>query len=331
VRSPTFFQKCRDQQWYIQHLESAQQSFVAQVNELRERLAIELSRQQQPTSACNSGSSKTIQSSGSYNKLASNSGSKKSLVIGCLEEGEVVSARSMSKLNRDEVAQKEKLKRHLRASHSPNETHRNLDKPTTSIVVNSSYDNKQKTSLLRPEEMVSSVINSKLTPRGVDFKSNSLHSMLLQFQKKNNAPEPPQQVLSSSASNTGTSANATDNEEELTDGDELNNYDLSLEGDGEDDEDEEVEGLEQEGLEEEDELDEEEEDFFNINNRNETIKAAGVVTQENYDEIIDQLCNTDNTEGCEFEEDEDGTHDTSNDHDDSFNELLAGFDTIKDM
>lgn len=46
VRSPTFFQKCRDQQWYIQHLESAQQNFVNQVNELRERLAIELSRQQ---------------------------------------------------------------------------------------------------------------------------------------------------------------------------------------------------------------------------------------------------------------------------------------------
>ncbi|RNA39159.1 E3 ubiquitin- ligase TRIM37 [Brachionus plicatilis] len=49
VRSPTFYQKCRDQQWYIQHLESTQQNFVSQVNELRERLAIELSRQQ-PTS-----------------------------------------------------------------------------------------------------------------------------------------------------------------------------------------------------------------------------------------------------------------------------------------
>jgi tripartite motif-containing protein 37 len=45
VRSPTFFQKCRDQQWYIQHLESSQQNFINQVNELRERLAIELSRQ----------------------------------------------------------------------------------------------------------------------------------------------------------------------------------------------------------------------------------------------------------------------------------------------
>lgn len=45
VRSPTFFQKCRDQQWYIQHLEANQQNFISQVNELRERLAIELSRQ----------------------------------------------------------------------------------------------------------------------------------------------------------------------------------------------------------------------------------------------------------------------------------------------
>jgi hypothetical protein len=54
VRSPTFFQKCRDQQWYIQHLESAQQNFVAQVNDLRERLAIEFSRQQ-PTSTSSNG------------------------------------------------------------------------------------------------------------------------------------------------------------------------------------------------------------------------------------------------------------------------------------
>jgi tripartite motif-containing protein 37 len=50
VRSPTYYQKSRDQQWYIQHLESAQQNFVNQVNELRERLAIELSRQHPPSS-----------------------------------------------------------------------------------------------------------------------------------------------------------------------------------------------------------------------------------------------------------------------------------------
>lgn len=55
VRSPTYHQKCRDQQWYIQNLELQQQNLVAQINELRERLAIELSRQP-PTSTLSDGS-----------------------------------------------------------------------------------------------------------------------------------------------------------------------------------------------------------------------------------------------------------------------------------
>ncbi|XP_064620153.1 E3 ubiquitin-protein ligase TRIM37-like isoform X2 [Lineus longissimus] len=46
VRPPTFFQKCRDQQWYINQLESAQTQYIAQINDLKERLAIELSRGQ---------------------------------------------------------------------------------------------------------------------------------------------------------------------------------------------------------------------------------------------------------------------------------------------
>ncbi|KAM4699892.1 E3 ubiquitin-protein ligase TRIM37 isoform 2-T2 [Discoglossus pictus] len=46
VRSPTFFQKCRDQHWYISQLEAAQTSYVQQINNLKERLAIELSRNQ---------------------------------------------------------------------------------------------------------------------------------------------------------------------------------------------------------------------------------------------------------------------------------------------
>ncbi len=76
VRSPTFFQKCRDQQWYIQHLESAQQNFVAQVNELRERLAIELSRQQ-PTA------NSEIKSKSKSSATTSTS------TLGNLEEGEI--------------------------------------------------------------------------------------------------------------------------------------------------------------------------------------------------------------------------------------------------
>ncbi|XP_033113519.1 E3 ubiquitin-protein ligase TRIM37-like [Anneissia japonica] len=44
VRAPTFYQKCRDQQWYIGQLKSMQQQYVEQINDLKERLAIELSR-----------------------------------------------------------------------------------------------------------------------------------------------------------------------------------------------------------------------------------------------------------------------------------------------
>uniref|UniRef100_H3CQD5 Tripartite motif containing 37 n=1 Tax=Tetraodon nigroviridis TaxID=99883 RepID=H3CQD5_TETNG len=46
VRSPTFFQKCRDQYWYISQLESAQSGYIQQINNLKERLALELFRRQ---------------------------------------------------------------------------------------------------------------------------------------------------------------------------------------------------------------------------------------------------------------------------------------------
>ncbi|XP_035391201.1 E3 ubiquitin-protein ligase TRIM37 isoform X2 [Electrophorus electricus] len=51
VRSPTFFQKCRDQYWYISQLEAAQNSYIQQINNLKERLAIELFRRQKSRSA----------------------------------------------------------------------------------------------------------------------------------------------------------------------------------------------------------------------------------------------------------------------------------------
>ncbi|GFW32485.1 e3 ubiquitin-protein ligase TRIM37 [Trichonephila clavipes] len=46
VRSPTFFQKCRDQMWCINQLQTAQAQYITQINDLKERLAIELSRNQ---------------------------------------------------------------------------------------------------------------------------------------------------------------------------------------------------------------------------------------------------------------------------------------------
>ncbi|XP_033302690.1 uncharacterized protein LOC117154301 isoform X1 [Bombus vancouverensis nearcticus] len=44
VRPPTFYQRCRDQQWYISQLLTVQNQYATQINELKERLAIEISR-----------------------------------------------------------------------------------------------------------------------------------------------------------------------------------------------------------------------------------------------------------------------------------------------
>ncbi|KAL5017120.1 hypothetical protein ScPMuIL_006709 [Solemya velum] len=44
VRPPTFYQKCRDQQWYINQLESAQSQYSTQISDLKERLLLEMSR-----------------------------------------------------------------------------------------------------------------------------------------------------------------------------------------------------------------------------------------------------------------------------------------------
>lgn len=44
VRPPTFYQRCRDQQWYISQILTIQNQYMTQINELKERLAIEISR-----------------------------------------------------------------------------------------------------------------------------------------------------------------------------------------------------------------------------------------------------------------------------------------------
>ncbi|XP_029162768.1 uncharacterized protein LOC114934268 [Nylanderia fulva] len=44
VRPPTFYQRCRDQQWYISQLLTLQNQYTSQINELKERLTIEISR-----------------------------------------------------------------------------------------------------------------------------------------------------------------------------------------------------------------------------------------------------------------------------------------------
>jgi hypothetical protein len=88
VRSPTFFQKCRDQQWYIQHLESTQQNFISQVNDLRERLATELSRSQQSTLMTTNSvvSKKTSSSSSSSQQQQQQQNSTPKHHLGRIEE-----------------------------------------------------------------------------------------------------------------------------------------------------------------------------------------------------------------------------------------------------
>merc|ERR1719508_100507 len=52
VRSPTFFQRSRDQQWYIHQLQTLQSQYAAQIADLKDRIAINLtSAAQSPTAA----------------------------------------------------------------------------------------------------------------------------------------------------------------------------------------------------------------------------------------------------------------------------------------
>ncbi|XP_043281811.1 uncharacterized protein [Venturia canescens] len=57
VRPPTFYQRCRDQQWYISQLVTVQNQYATQINELKERLAIEISRNAITTPRVTSGPS----------------------------------------------------------------------------------------------------------------------------------------------------------------------------------------------------------------------------------------------------------------------------------
>ena len=44
VRAPTFFQQCRDQQWYIHQLQALQAGYSSQIADIKEQLANQLSR-----------------------------------------------------------------------------------------------------------------------------------------------------------------------------------------------------------------------------------------------------------------------------------------------
>ncbi len=152
------------------------------------------------------------------------------------------------------------------------------------------------------------------------------------------------------AATDGMDANET--EDEYTDGDELNNYDLSLDDEEDEEEEEEEDEYDEQDegevneqdeeiqdlsdLNEEDGDDEEEEeedgegeesDAFSLDNKKETIRAVGSGAksvsrkrEKIYDDIVDRLCNTENVE--DLEGDGDGTREGE----DSFEELLSGFE-----
>ncbi|KAM3963425.1 LOW QUALITY PROTEIN: uncharacterized protein ACR2FA_002362 [Aphomia sociella] len=53
VRPPTFYQRCRDQQWYINQLITMQNQHILQINDLKERLTLEMSRNSLAASRAN--------------------------------------------------------------------------------------------------------------------------------------------------------------------------------------------------------------------------------------------------------------------------------------
>ncbi|XP_033214708.1 uncharacterized protein LOC117171462 isoform X2 [Belonocnema kinseyi] len=70
VRPPTFYQRCRDQQWYISQLVTVQNQYATQINELKERLAIEISRNTVSATRVQSGSALCGPSGGNVGPLS---------------------------------------------------------------------------------------------------------------------------------------------------------------------------------------------------------------------------------------------------------------------
>ncbi|KAF5272074.1 hypothetical protein FQA39_LY01157 [Lamprigera yunnana] len=61
VRAPTFYQRCRDQQWYINQLQTVQNQYISQINESKERLAAEITRNAVAASLSNAASTQVAE------------------------------------------------------------------------------------------------------------------------------------------------------------------------------------------------------------------------------------------------------------------------------
>ncbi|KAH9639084.1 hypothetical protein HF086_009053 [Spodoptera exigua] len=65
VRPPTFYQRCRDQQWYINQLITMQNQHILQINDLKERLSLEMSRNSIAATRAQTGSNTSQSNAGS--------------------------------------------------------------------------------------------------------------------------------------------------------------------------------------------------------------------------------------------------------------------------
>ncbi|KAJ0180337.1 hypothetical protein K1T71_003741 [Dendrolimus kikuchii] len=68
VRPPTFYQRCRDQQWYINQLITMQNQHILQINDLKERLSLEMTRNSIAATRATPTNSGTPQSSAGNNE-----------------------------------------------------------------------------------------------------------------------------------------------------------------------------------------------------------------------------------------------------------------------
>ena len=71
VRPPTFFQQCRDQQWYIHQMQALQTGYMTQIADLKQRMALQMTRHGVPAvndrrNATSASSSRIIHSSPSH-------------------------------------------------------------------------------------------------------------------------------------------------------------------------------------------------------------------------------------------------------------------------
>lgn len=362
VRSPTFYQKCRDQQWYIQHLESTQQNFVSQVNELRERLAIELSRQQptstlstvisnpsfnQPKNSSNLTTIKQKQSQNSKQPIYSDVQSITSFapVSSVIQSDEAAVHPKPSRTeNENQIASFKKIKSNLQterpsSSNSITNTDTKINKSkvyySLDCEVEIGHDNpgeqklvNEKTKKLNQQHQETKIpSNHKLT------KSKSAdRSKYSKFSESKLTPYHVKKSDSTTESSSSSSSSSSTEDYESIDQTKQtiikkSNHDTDTESyndEEEDDEDEEEEGEVEEGEEEEEDDDD---DLETGDLDDEMDKNDDLITNTNYyNDIIDNLCNEDTED--ETEEEEPLTalqHQTESNLNDSFEELLAEF------